>query len=42
MFLAGMIAGAVGWHMFCGWMGKRIIRRQQMEAFQKHKEEDGK
>ena len=42
MFLAGMIAGAVGWHMLCGWLGRKIIREQQMEAFRRNKEEDDK
>lgn len=40
MYLAGFISGAVGWHMFCRWMGERILRKQQMEAFNNHEEED--
>ena len=34
-FLAGMIAGAVGWHLTIMWAGRRIRRREQMEAFKK-------
>lgn len=35
-FLAGMVAGAVGWHMAIMWIGKKLIRKQQMEAFKKN------
>ena len=42
-FLAGIIAGAVGWHMFVSWYGEKLMRMRQMEAFKKNnKEEDGK
>lgn len=34
-FLAGMIAGAVGWNMFIVFMGRRIERKRIMEAFKK-------
>ena len=37
-FLAGFVAGAVGWNMFCRWIGHKIIRKAQMEAFKR----DGK
>lgn len=38
-FLAGMIAGAVGWHMFIQFLGKRIEQRKQIEALRGKKEE---
>lgn len=31
-FLAGMIAGAVGWSMFCKWAARKIRKRKQMET----------
>ena len=34
-FLTGMVAGAVGWHMFIMWLGQRIKRKQLDEAFKK-------
>lgn len=40
-FLMGMIAGAVGWHLFATWYGRKLERQRIMEAFKK-KGEDGK
>lgn len=40
-FIAGMIAGAVGWHLFVTWYGRKLERERIMEAFKK-KGEDGK
>ena len=34
-FLMGMIAGAVGWNTFVVWYGRRLKKKQQMEAFKK-------
>ena len=36
-FLAGFIAGAVGWNTFVKWMYARIKRREMMEAFKDNK-----
>jgi len=31
-FLAGMIAGAVGWHMFVMWYGRRIKKADESKV----------
>ena len=34
-FLMGMVAGAVGWHMFVVWYGNKLKRKQLDDAFKK-------
>ena len=34
-FLMGMIAGAVGWHMFVIWYGRKMKEREMQKAFKK-------
>ena len=38
MFMAGFIAGAVGWSRFVLWMGEKIRKKQMMESFRKTEE----
>ena len=32
-YLAGFVSGAVGWHLLIQWIGRKIVKKQQMEAF---------
>lgn len=41
-FLAGFISGAVGWNCFVRWAGRKILQKQQMEAFRKQTGKEGK
>lgn len=34
-FLMGMIAGAVGWHMFAMWYGRKLKEKEMQKAFEK-------